>query len=124
VPPLGVIDYLDDVQRFMGGKESVAGFFRLFMLPGVAHCVGGEGPSRVDALRALEAWVEEGKAPDQLVAYKLKVDPGDFAAAALPPSPDNVEISRPVYPYPDVARHKGGDPSQWTSFERHSPAGQ
>ncbi|MEQ9111134.1 MAG: tannase/feruloyl esterase family alpha/beta hydrolase [Rhodospirillaceae bacterium] len=120
VPPLGVIDYLDDVERFMGGQESVSEFFRVFMLPGVAHCVGGEGPSRVDALSALEAWVETGEAPDQLIAYKLKADPGAFAAAALPPSPDNIEMSRPVYPYPDVARHVTGNPNEWTNFKRLS----
>ncbi|MEQ8733492.1 MAG: tannase/feruloyl esterase family alpha/beta hydrolase [Rhodospirillaceae bacterium] len=120
VPPLGVIDYLGDVERFMGGQESVSEFFRVFMLPGVAHCVGGEGPSRVDALSALEAWVETGEAPDQLIAYKLKADSGTFAAAALPPSPDNIEMSRPVYPYPDVARHVTGNPDEWTNFKRLS----
>ncbi len=81
VPPLGVIDYLADVERFMGGRDAVAEFFRLFMLPGVAHCVGGEGPSRVDALTALENWVETGTAPEQMITYKLKDDPGDFTAA-------------------------------------------
>lgn len=121
VPPLGIIDYLNDVERFMAGETSVSDFFRLFMLPGVAHCVGGEGPSRVDALRALEAWVEEGTRPDQLIAYKLKQDPGDFAAAHLPPRDLDVEMSRPVYPYPDVARYAGGNPDVWTSFERVQP---
>lgn len=116
VPPLGVVDYLADVERFMGGADEVSNFYRLFMLPGVAHCVGGEGPSRVDALAALEAWVENGEPPEKLIAYKLKRDPGDFAAVYLPPKDDEIEMSRPVYPYPVVARHRGGDPNHWESF--------
>ncbi|MBT5240090.1 MAG: tannase/feruloyl esterase family alpha/beta hydrolase [Rhodospirillaceae bacterium] len=121
VPPLGVIDYLSDVENFMGGKESASEFYRLFMLPGVAHCVGGEGPSRVDALTALEDWVENDEAPEQLIAYKLKNDPGNFAAAHLPPADEDVEMSRPLYPYPDVARYRDGDPNRWQSFRRASP---
>lgn len=121
VPPLGVIDYLNDVERFMGGPESVLGFFRLFMLPGVAHCAGGEGPDRVDALTALETWVETGTAPDQLIAHKLKNDPGPFEAVHLPPEPQEVGMSRPVYPYPQVTRYRAGDPNVWTSFERAQP---
>lgn len=122
VPPLGVVDYLSDVERFMGGKDAVSDFYRLFMLPGVAHCVGGEGPSRVDALAALEAWVEDGEAPDQLIAYKLKKDPGDFAAAYLPPAKKDIAVSRPVYPYPNVARYRRGDPDHWQSFGPHDPS--
>ncbi len=118
VPPLGVVDYLGDVERFMGGADAVSNYFRLFMMPGVAHCVGGEGPSRVDALAALEVWVEQDTAPEMLVAYKLKNDPGSFAAAHLPPSTENIEMSRPLYPYPDVARYRDGDPNVWSSFER------
>lgn len=124
VPPLGVIDYLSDVERFMGGKDEVSDFYRLFMLPGVAHCVGGEGPSRVDALAALEAWVEKGEAPDQLIAYKLKKDPGNFSAAYLPPSNKDVAVSRPVYPYPKVARYRSGDPDHWESFGPHDVPSQ
>lgn len=121
VPPMGVIDYLNDVENFMGGKDAVSEFYRLFMMPGVAHCVGGEGPSRVDALTALENWVEAGTAPEQLIAYKLKQDPGDFAAAHLPPKNEDVGLARPLYPYPDVARYRSGDPNRWQSFERASP---
>ena len=102
----------------MGGADAVSNYFRLFMMRGVAHCVGGEGPSRVDALAALEVWVEQDTAPEMLVAYKLKNDPGSFAAAHLPPSTENIEMSRPLYPYPDVARYRDGDPNVWSSFER------
>jgi pimeloyl-ACP methyl ester carboxylesterase len=121
VPPLGVVDYLEDVQRFMGGPDAVSEFYRLFMLPGVAHCSGGEGPDRVDALRSLEAWVEDGTAPESLIAYKLKNDPGFGSVPHLPPADENIEMSRPVYAYPDVARYVDGDPNDWQSFQRVAP---
>jgi len=122
VPPLGVIDYLSDVERFMGGKEKVSEFYRLFMLPGVAHCVGGEGPSRVDVLTALEKWVEDGEAPERLIAYKIKADPGNSAAVHLPPPATSITQSRPLYPYPAVARYRGaGDTDQWQNFEYFEP---
>ena len=55
----------------MGGPAETTDFYRLFMAPGVAHCRGGPGPDRFDAVAALERWVEEGVAPDRLVAAKV-----------------------------------------------------
>ena len=46
-------------------------FARLFMMPGVAHCGGGVGPDRNDAVTAVIDWVEKGKAPDTLIASKV-----------------------------------------------------
>ena len=59
----------------------------------VAHCRGGPGPDRFDAVAALERWVEEGVAPDRLVASKV-VDGA-------------VQRTRPLCPYPQVARYQG-----------------
>ena len=42
------------------------------MVPGMGHCRGGPGPDQFDALSALEAWVEDGVAPDQIVASKVE----------------------------------------------------
>ena len=67
IPAQNTIDYYGRVAAAMGterAKESV----RLFMLPGVNHCAGGEGPSQVDTLEAIDAWVESGKAPERLLA--------------------------------------------------------
>lgn len=63
------------------------------MAPGMAHCRGGTGPDSFDALSALVRWVEEGVAPDELIAAKV-VD-GD------------VQRTRPLCPYPQVARYTG-----------------
>jgi feruloyl esterase len=62
-------------------------------MPGVAPCVGGVGPDRNDAVTAVIDWVEKGKAPDMLLASKVK----DGA----------VVRTRPLCPYPQVARYKG-----------------
>ena len=43
-------------------------FYRLYMVPGMLHCGGGRGPSNVDWLGVLEAWVELGEAPGDVVA--------------------------------------------------------
>jgi feruloyl esterase len=46
-------------------------FARLFLLPGVGHCIGGAGPDTLDGLSPLVQWVEHGIAPDQLIASKV-----------------------------------------------------
>ena len=66
---------------------------RLFMVPGMAHCRGGEGPNTFDAVTALEQWVERGKAPDQMLA--------SHAANGV------VDRTRPLCPYPQLAAYKG-----------------
>src|SRR3954453_14870299 len=64
--------------RRTGGLGATQEFARLFMVPGMDHCgIGTEGPgisdTGIDPLTALEQWVEEGKAPDQLVATKTAI---------------------------------------------------
>jgi feruloyl esterase len=102
--------YYETVERLMGGRAATQDFFRLFMIPGQNHIpqVGG-GAETVDYLSYLEAWVERGQAPEVLLAQKLKT----FARFAGPVTyaeyltPENVEFSRPVYPYPVQARYSG-----------------
>jgi feruloyl esterase len=67
--------------------------YRLFMVPGMAHCGGGDGPNQFDVIRALEQWVEKGKAPDQILVSRI----GD----------GKTERTRPLCPYPQVATYKG-----------------
>ncbi|GIE77126.1 tannase [Actinoplanes philippinensis] len=66
VPTEGTVDYRRRVERLFGGGERVDGFYRLFLLPGVAHCGGGPGGQPVDPLGALVDWVERGHAPAAL----------------------------------------------------------
>ncbi|MBN2320388.1 MAG: tannase/feruloyl esterase family alpha/beta hydrolase [Acidobacteria bacterium] len=90
----GTVDYYKRVQQEMGGPEKTSEFIRLFMAPGVSHCGGGTGPSPSGPVEALLSWVEEGKAPDALDATLRERD-------------GTVTRSRPLCPYPLVAKYKG-----------------
>jgi len=63
---------------------------RLFMIPGMAHCGGGEGTSDFDMIQALEQWVEDGKTPDSVPAKRASDG-----------------RTRPLCAYPEVAKYKG-----------------
>jgi hypothetical protein len=78
---------------------------RLFLVPGMTHCAGGEATDRFDMLAAIQEWVEKGKAPDRIIA----------TGTAFP------GVSRPLCPYPAVARYRGGDPSDAGSFDCSVP---
>jgi feruloyl esterase len=121
-----MIDYYETMERAMGGKAQTEDFARLFVLPGVSHCFGGEGADNVDYLTALETWVEHGKAPDVLIASKMKPPAvkGDFTYLTrdFPPDPAQVVYTRPVYPYPLQAHYKGrGNPNKAESFRAVAP---
>ena len=99
--PLGTIDYYE---RLAAGDPAAGDYARMYMLPGVLHCAGGPGPDRVDWVEAIRAWVEDGDAPERLLASKL----GQGGA---------VTLTRPLCPYPQVAVHDGtGDPNDEASF--------
>jgi len=63
------IDYHATVERVMGGGRATRDFYRLFMVPGMNHCEGGDGASRIDWLAALDAWVDGRSAPDTITGY-------------------------------------------------------
>ena len=88
------IDYYNSVAAKMGGPNKIDASFRLFMAPGMNHCSGGDGPSRIDPVSALEQWVEKGTAPDKIIA--------SHATAS-----NQVDRTRPLCPYPQVAQYTG-----------------
>ena len=99
--PEGTIDYYEQLEA---GDPSARDYARLYMLPGVLHCAGGPGPDRVDWVETIRAWVEDGHAPERLVASKLDAD-------------GQVTLTRPVCPYPQVAEYDGsGDVNDEQSF--------
>lgn len=118
---LDTLDYYGSVEKILGGPAATQEFFRLFVVPGMNHCGGGEGASIVDWLTYLEAWVEGGRAPDKVIGAHLKTD----AAAGpekFPLDPQKIEFSRPVYPFPLTTKYSGhGDPKDAASFR---PAGK
>jgi feruloyl esterase len=89
-PMMGVTYYEAVVAK---NGRNTADFARLFMMPGVAHCGGGIGPDRIDAVTAVIDWVEKNKAPDQLLASKV--------------AGGQVVRTRPLCPYPQVAKYSG-----------------
>lgn len=96
IAPQTTINYYESVVAAMGASDKVQDFARLFMVPGMSHCNGGDGPFDFKELSALEQWIEEGKAPDRIIAAHL--------TDSTPARPDR---TRPLCPYPRVAKYKG-----------------
>jgi feruloyl esterase len=69
IPALDSVDYHRSVQAKMGPTGD---FYRLFMAPGMLHCAGGPGPNLLATLPAITDWVEQGKAPNMLIATKRR----------------------------------------------------
>lgn len=89
-PMMGVNYYEKAVSK--NGPQT-GDFFRLFMVPGMAHCGGGIGPDRNDAVTAIIDWVEKAKAPASITASRVV---------------NNAVVrTRPLCPYPQVARYSG-----------------
>lgn len=115
-------EYYDQVTALLGGTEATANFYRLFMMPAQGHCAGnGVGPSNTgqenflavsddadhDVVSAMQAWVEKGVAPKQLIASRFKGT--DIS--------QGIDIQRPLCPYPLEAVYKGsGDITKAESF--------
>lgn len=93
ISPMYTIQYYEALQNQMG-QGTVDEFARLYLVPGVAHCGGGEGNDNIDLVSNLAGWVEQGTAPGSVMTYKL-----DGAGQQT--------ASRPVYPYPAVAQYTG-----------------
>jgi hypothetical protein len=141
--PTAAVDFYKSVERLIGGAKETESFFRLFMVPAMTHCTGGEGAYMINYLAAMEAWVEHASPPDKLIG----LHPSDDFLAAQPLPPDlsasivqnltrqgriaiaarqlrfpldpsvPITFSRPIYPYPLVAKYRGrGDKNAASSF--------
>jgi feruloyl esterase len=84
-------------------SKKAADSVRLFMIPGMGHCGGGDAPSVTDMLSVIDQWVENGKAPQRIIASN---------------PPNQKPMTRPICPYPQIAKYKGsGSPEDAASFE-------
>jgi hypothetical protein len=113
------------------GAETVHGFERLYLLPGMGHCGGGQGPSQLDLLTPMLDWVEQGKAPGAVITSTTAevsrfgqpqgvaggghgMPQADLGVAPLP------EMTRPAYPWPATAAFTGNgnwtDATNWTQW--------
>ncbi len=103
-----VIDRLASKGRAAHAEQDVDGFMRVFMAPGMGHCGGGPGFTTFDALSAVQAWVETGDAPDQILASRT---------SPAAPAAGQQDI-RPLCAYPKSARYTGsGSAADPTSFK-------
>lgn len=127
IAPAVTVSYQKALLSTMGGRK-VNGFERLYLLPGVGHCGGGEGLASIDLLTAMMAWVESGHAPEGLMTGTTRhrsnfgqpqgIAGQASAAAPAEPASDRPEMTRPVYPWPAIASHTGlgsyTDAASWT----------
>jgi feruloyl esterase len=92
VPPLEAVNYYQNVVKTIGAK-SARSAVRLYMVPGMGHCGGGEGTDQFDLFPALQTWVEQKKAPGEIIASRI--EDGKTVRA------------RPLCAYPEIATYKG-----------------
>ena len=105
ISPQSTLAYYDAMRKTMNG---VGGFAKLYLFPGVAHCGGGEGPNTFDVLTPVMAWVESGRQPGKITAANV--------------TNGTTTRTRPVYPYPTVARYDGsGSIDDAANFVPYTP---
>ncbi|MBN1570184.1 MAG: tannase/feruloyl esterase family alpha/beta hydrolase [Acidobacteria bacterium] len=101
IPASGTVAFYKSMIAKMDPKSADSA--RLFMFPGMGHCGGGDAPSVVDMLSVIDQWVETGKAPERIIATN---------------PPNQKPISRPICPYPQIAKYKGsGSMDDAANFE-------
>jgi feruloyl esterase len=94
VVPRDTVTYYNRIRNEQDlSLNEVQSFARLFMVPGMGHCSGGPGPNTFDALTALVNWVENGQAPESIIATRSQGG--------------SVVMSRPLCAYPKQARYTG-----------------
>jgi feruloyl esterase len=93
IAPRNSINYYTSTLTASGGIDQVSNSIRLFMVPGMNHCVGGDGTSTFDGIAALDRWVEQKTPPQQIPASHL--------------TDGKIDRTRPLCPYPQVARYRG-----------------
>ena len=96
--------WYDGLRQANGGNAG--DFARFYRVPGMGHCSGGPATDQFDAITALVAWVEKGVAPEALVATARGTGNAGGVNADLP-ADWAANRSRPLCPYPQVARYSG-----------------
>lgn len=105
IPPNGSLNYYERVQEVTPEADD---YIRYFEVPGVTHCLGGDGAFPLTALNSLVDWVEKGKAPEHLDGQTIPM----FSS-----KPDAEPSYKPICAYPKVAAYKGGDVNKASSYQ-------
>jgi len=98
--------YYDNVLKTVGREEAGKGI-ALFMVPGMNHCQGGAGTDMFDKMTAIESWVITGSAPKRIMASHT--------------TNGNVDKTRPLCPFPQVAKYNGGNTNDASNFACANP---
>ncbi|MBZ5575067.1 MAG: tannase/feruloyl esterase family alpha/beta hydrolase [Acidobacteriia bacterium] len=107
IAPQNSVNYYTSVVNRLGAAQT-ADAVRLFMVPGMGHCRGGDGTDTFDAVGALNRWVSTGRAPEQIVASRVRNGATDR--------------TRPLCAYPQVAQYQGtGSTDDAASFACKAP---
>jgi feruloyl esterase len=114
IPYENSVNYHESVVEELGQRKADDSV-RLYLVPGMDHCSGGEGAFAVDWLTPLERWIENGEEPGPLPAeHTGRAAPG---VPGPPPTPSE-PFTRPVCPYSQVPTYRGtGDTADAVSFE-------
>jgi pimeloyl-ACP methyl ester carboxylesterase len=122
LPPESSVAFYEAALQKSGARAKDQ--FRLFMIPGVQHCVGGTGADAIGQIgapmpgeqpersvgAAIQAWVETGHLPDSIVGRR-----GMITMAMKPGAP---ELQRLLCAYPNRAvLRQGTDPDQASSYD-------
>ncbi len=100
--------YYEAVVARIADPARIRQSYRLFMVPGMAHCAGGDGASSFDMVTALERWVEGDAAPEEIIAQRQRNG--------------MVDRTRRLCAWPRIARYVGtGDPDAASSFRCETP---
>ena len=106
VMPENSIRYFEAVRAAVG--DAACDSHRLYMVPGMNHCGGGDGPSHFDSLTAMEAWREKGVRPETIPASHI--------------TDGQIDRTRNLCAYPQVSRYIGkGSESDAASYACVSP---
>ncbi|HEY5617470.1 MAG TPA: tannase/feruloyl esterase family alpha/beta hydrolase [Vicinamibacterales bacterium] len=92
IPPRSSVNYYVKLLNTVG-KQQADSAVRLYMVPGMGHCGGGDGPNVFDMVTALEQWREHGRAPADILSSKVQ--------------DGRVTRTRPLCQYPQIARYQG-----------------
>jgi feruloyl esterase len=91
IPARTSVSYYESVRAKTGQAADQS--LRLFMVPGMGHCRGGEGTDTFDVAAALDQWVTSGRAPATIPASRVR--------------DGKVDRTRPLCAYPQAAVYKG-----------------
>jgi feruloyl esterase len=122
IPANNVVRFYEQLRPTLSDQAADSSL-RLFMVPGMDHCAGGEGVSEFDTLGTIDAWATSGHAPNRIEAMRPAMAGGlPGAPPAGPPPAPREPMARPLCPYPMYARYDGtGDPQAASSFVCTAP---